>query len=137
MSASGCESRLIKMCLFTGSSMRSRSGRFSSNFPPTTPGRALTIYLSIFIGVLQSFSHYFFHPLDDFLRLIDNLFGQSFQSFTAGRINLPLPFACISNELRIFKHLCVGLAQNLDSVRRNPRSCQDRATKSAWAQYDS
>src|SRR4030095_9165177 len=111
MSASGCESRLIKMCLLTGSSMRSRSGRFSSNFPPTTPGRALTMYFLIIICVPQSFSHDFFHPLDDLRRLIDNLFGQSFQPFTADGIYLPLPFVCVSKELLIFSHLSVGLAQ--------------------------
>src|SRR6266550_2098518 len=137
MSASGCESRLIKMCLFTGSSMRSRSGRFSSNFPPTTPGRALTMYFSMFICVPQLFAHYLFHPFDDFRRLIDNLFGQSFQPFTADRVYLPLPFVCISKELRIFKHLRVGLAQKLDSVCGNPRSRQDRPTKSPWTQHDS
>src|SRR5262245_55695125 len=112
----------MKMCLLTGSSMRSRSGRFSSNFPPTTPGRALTMYFSSFIDIPQSFSHYFLHPLDDFRRLIDNLFGQSFQRLTADGIYLPLPFVCISNELRILKHLCIGLAQNFDSVWGNPRS---------------
>src|SRR5215510_14105491 len=127
----------MKIYLLTGSSMRSRSGRFSSNFPPTTPGRALTMYFSSFIDIPQSFSHYFFHPLDDFRRLIDYLSVQSFQPLPADGIYLPLSLVCISNELRIFKHLCIGLAQNLDSICGNPRSRQDRPTKSPRAQHDS
>src|SRR5262245_58940998 len=127
----------MKMCLLTGSAMRSRSGRFSSNFPPTTPGRALTMYFSIFIGVPQSFSHYLFHPLDDFRRLIDYLFGQSFQPLPADGIYFPLSLVCISNELRIFKHLRIGFAQHLNSIRRNPWSGQDGAAKGAGTQDDS
>src|SRR5262245_19808472 len=127
----------MKMYLLTGSAMRSRSGRFSSNFPPTTPGRALTMYFSIFIDIPQSFSHYYFNPLDDFRRLIDYLSGQSFQLLPADGIYFPLSLVCISNELRILKHLGIGFAQNLDAVCGNPRSRQDRPTKSPRAKHDS
>src|SRR5687768_2823720 len=125
MSASGWESRLIKIWRLTAIWMRSRNGRFSSNLPPRTPGRASTIYSlrsmsSPVIGLSPfSLSQNFLHSFDDIGRLLNHLFGQSFELFTAHRIDLPLPFFCLSQEVRIFEHLVVRFAKNLQPIARN------------------
>src|SRR5437870_1576457 len=121
----------MKMCLFTGNSMRSRSGRFSSKRPPTTPGRALTMYFEISIWLFPQNS---FNPLYNIRWLIDHLFRQTFQPFARDRIDLPLPFVCVRYELRIFQHLYISLAKSPDTIGGNTRCCQDRSAKGARAQ---
>src|SRR5262244_1892791 len=112
MSASGLELRLIKTCRLTGSSIRSRNGRFSSWRPPRTPGLALTIYFSMLISAPPLlFAHYFFHPFNNIRRLMNNLPGEGLQPLSAHWIDLPLPFCRFSHELWILEHFCVGFAE--------------------------
>jgi hypothetical protein len=61
--------------------------------PPSTPRRALTIYLarSIFLPPvrwLSQFADDCFHPPDDLRRLIDDFFGQSLQPFAIENIDI-------------------------------------------------
>src|SRR5262245_2715283 len=72
-----------------------------------------------------------FQPIDHFRRLIDDFFRKNLQFFAAGWPDFPAALFCLAKEVGIFYRFGEGFAQDLDALRGDAGSCEDRPSAEA------